>query len=84
MPPVMTERKPINEILSDDNLLDGYEHCNIVFTDIGEDLLPNVSTTRALKLLSGKGVVACGVKCLDTFRTVTELFRGLKPSDDSS
>ena len=42
MPPVMLEREPIDDILAEDSDLDGYEHCNIVFMDITEDLRENV------------------------------------------
>ncbi|XP_076806968.1 small ribosomal subunit protein mS22-like [Clavelina lepadiformis] len=41
MPPVMTEREPIDEELAFDEKLDGYEHSSLVFTDISEDLNRN-------------------------------------------
>jgi len=39
MPPVMIERTEINEMISNDEILNGYEDFNVVFTDISEDLL---------------------------------------------
>ena len=43
MPPVMIERTEINEMISNDEILNGYEDFNVVFTDISEDLLEHVS-----------------------------------------
>lgn len=34
MPPVLPERKPINEVLSEDKILDGMDTAKLVFTDI--------------------------------------------------
>lgn len=34
MPPVLPERKPINEVLSEDQMLEGMDTANYVFTDI--------------------------------------------------
>jgi len=42
MPPIMLEREPIDDVLSNDPDLDGYEHSNVMFMDISEDLQENV------------------------------------------
>ncbi|XP_026692627.2 small ribosomal subunit protein mS22 [Ciona intestinalis] len=41
MPPVMLEREEIDEVIAEDENLDGYEACNVVFTDISENLKLN-------------------------------------------
>ena len=42
VPPVMIERKEIDEVIAHDHKLDGYEDAKLVFTDISEDLPKNV------------------------------------------
>lgn len=42
MPPVMLEREPIDETIAHDELLNGYETSNLVFTDITTDLEEDV------------------------------------------
>jgi len=41
VPPVMIERKEIDEVIAHDHKLDGYEDAKLVFTDISEDLPKN-------------------------------------------
>uniref|UniRef100_H2ZHN3 28S ribosomal protein S22, mitochondrial n=1 Tax=Ciona savignyi TaxID=51511 RepID=H2ZHN3_CIOSA len=41
MPPVMLQREEINEIIVEDESMDGYENCNVVFADISENLKLN-------------------------------------------
>lgn len=38
MPPVMIERKPCADVLSEDKVLNGHERSNVSFVDISEDL----------------------------------------------
>ena len=49
MPPIMVEREPIDELIANDSDLDGYEHCNLIFTDISEDLNQNVRANHCTK-----------------------------------
>lgn len=43
MPPVFSEREPINDVLSEDKILDGTEPYKYVFTDIAYDIPHRVS-----------------------------------------
>lgn len=44
MPPVLPERKPINDVLSEDKILDGMDTAKYVFTDITYDIPHRVGT----------------------------------------
>lgn len=53
MPPVMTERGEIDDVLAHDSCLDGYETAKLVFTDISEDL-PNQERFIVVRETDGK------------------------------
>lgn len=44
MPPVLPERKPIDDVLSEDKILDGMDTAKYVFTDITYSIPHRVST----------------------------------------
>lgn len=44
MPPVLPERKPINDVLSEDKILDGMDTAKYVFTDITYNIPHRVDT----------------------------------------
>jgi len=44
MPPVLSERKPINDVLSEDRILDGMDTAKFVFTDITYNIPHRVHT----------------------------------------
>ena len=52
LPPIMLEREEIDDVIAEDGDLDGYEHCNLLFMDINEDLKHNVSWKKYLKQVS--------------------------------
>lgn len=43
MPPVLPERKPINDVLSEDQMLEGMDTAKYVFTDINFNVPHRVS-----------------------------------------
>jgi small subunit ribosomal protein S22 len=43
MPPVLEERKPINDVLAEDKILEGTETNKYVFTDISYNIPHRVS-----------------------------------------
>lgn len=44
MPPVLPERKPISDVISEDKILDGMDTAKFVFTDINYDIPHRVGT----------------------------------------
>lgn len=44
MPPVLPERKPIDDVLSEDKILDGMDMAKYVFTDITYNIPHRVGT----------------------------------------
>lgn len=46
MPPVLKERMPIEEVVSNDSALKGYDTCKYVFTDITFGISDRVSHCR--------------------------------------
>lgn len=54
MPPVLPERKPINDVLSVDKILDGMDTAKFAFTDITYNIPHRVGTCRLCWLLPGQ------------------------------
>lgn len=52
MPPVLPERKPINNVISEDQILEGMDTAKYVFTDINFNIPHRVSKKDRLLCLS--------------------------------
>lgn len=52
MPPILPERKPINDVLSEDKILDGMDTTKYVFTDITYNIPHRVHTASIYETFS--------------------------------
>lgn len=64
MPPVLPERKPIDDVLSEDKILDGMDTAKFVFTDITYNIPHRVHRCSLYVCVCVTRVIATVLLCL--------------------